>query len=265
MRAFFHVKGVTVTPNLLNRLRASGVHLLISICIAALSAALVFLLWYPSPLAAASGVTSIFLLLLGVDISLGPLITLFVFDLKKPELKRDLLIVGVIQLSALIYGLHAVYIARPAYLVFAADRFDMVFANDLDDKKLAEAKLPQFRSLPVLGPQTIAAPLPTDPQERSALTLASVNGGADLPQLPKYYRPYADGRGAVLAHLQPLAKLKGFNADRPADVDQVLAKYAPGKVEAGYVPLRGKVKDLTVLIDRRSGAVLEIVDLKPWP
>jgi hypothetical protein len=253
-----------MAPHLVNRLRASGVHLLISLCIAALSAALVFLVWYPTPLAAASGVTGIFLLLLVVDISLGPLITLFIFNLKKPELKRDLAIVGVIQLAALLYGLHAVYVARPAYVVFAADRFDLVFANDLDEKKLAAATLPQFRQVPMFGPQIIAAPLPTNPAERQALLFATVNGGEDLYQQPKFYRPYADARGTVQQRAQPLARLKDFNKDQLVRVDQLIAKYQAGKRDAGFLPLKGKAQDTAVIVDRASGDVLEMVSLRPW-
>lgn len=253
-----------MAPHLVNRVRASGVHLLISICVAALSAALVFLVWYPYPLAQASGVTDIFLLVLVVDISLGPLITLFVFDLKKPELRRDLLIVGLIQLAALLYGIYTVYVARPAYVVFAGDRFDLVFANDLDEKKRSEARLPEFRRVPMFGPETIAAPMPTDPQERTTLMFESVNGGPDLYQLPKFYRPYADAKTSIVRHAQALEQLKAFNKERIAEVDSLSSKYRVKKADVGFVPLKGKIQDLSVVIDRTTGEVLEIVDLKPW-
>jgi len=54
-------------------------------------------------------------------VCLGPLLTLAVFDPKKKELKRDLSIILLIQLSALFYGIYTVSVARPAYIVFAVD------------------------------------------------------------------------------------------------------------------------------------------------
>ena len=74
----------------MNRFQACATHLLASGAAALLSSALVFLLWYPGLLSYASGVISIFLMLLWVDVVLGPLITLIVFNTKKKELKRDL-------------------------------------------------------------------------------------------------------------------------------------------------------------------------------
>lgn len=254
-----------MTPNLANRFRAAGLHLLISCVVALLSAALVFLVWYPGALAQASGVTDIFLLLLAVDISLGPLITLFVFNLSKPELKRDLAIVGIIQLAALLYGLHTVSVARPAFVVFASDRFDLVFANDLDEKKLSAAKFPEYRSVSLLGPKHAAAALPEDAKERTALIFDSVSGGDDLQHLPKFYRPYAELKDSIIKRAQPLATLKTFNRNRDAEIDALVAKYAQEKQDVGFVPLKGKTQDLTVIISRKTGAIMDIVDLHPWP
>lgn len=253
-----------MAPQMADRLRASGLHLLISLCVAALSAALVFLVLYPTPLAQACGVTEIFLLLLVVDISLGPLITLCVFNRAKPELKRDLLIVGLIQLAALCYGLHTVYIARPAYVVFAVDRFDLMYANDLDDAKLAPVTLSEFKQVPLLGPKTVAAILPADSAERSALTFSSATGGADLHQLPKYYRPLVQAKADIIAKSRPLAELNNFNRAETAKVTQLAEKYRARQIDAGFLPLKGKAQDVTVLINRADGTVLEMVDLRPW-
>ena len=76
---------------------------LLTICFAAL---LVFGIWYPYPYREISGGRELFLLVITVDVILGPLITLAVFNRKKPrsELRRDLAIVALLQLGALGYG-----------------------------------------------------------------------------------------------------------------------------------------------------------------
>lgn len=253
-----------MAPHLADRLRAAGIHVLISATIAALAAILVFTVWYPGALASAAGVTVIFLILLGVDIALGPLVTLIVFNKRKPELKRDLAIVGAIQLAALLYGLHAVYLARPAFVVFALDRFDLVLATDLDEKKLSAATVPAYRDQPHWGPTTVAARLPDQLAERNALMFGSVSGGDDLQHLPKYYRPYAESASTVAKLSKPLDKLIEFNKEHKAAVDALIAKYREQKIEVGFIPLRAKAKDMAVIVRRSNGDIAEIADLRPW-
>ena len=103
-----------------DRLRASAIHLAISLGIAALAALLVFALWYPYPYREISGGRALFLILVSVDVIIGPLITLAVFNRAKPakELRRDLASGGLIQLAALAYGLWTMFLARPVRRVF---------------------------------------------------------------------------------------------------------------------------------------------------
>ena len=61
------------------RIKAFLIHGLISISIALLVIGLVFFIWYPAPLAKAVGVTHIFLMMLAIDVILGPLLTLLVY------------------------------------------------------------------------------------------------------------------------------------------------------------------------------------------
>ena len=87
----------TPTANSLpSRLKASGIHLGISLTVALLAALLVFGLWYPYPYREMSGGRELFLIVVAVDVILGPLITLAVFNRAKPsrELKRDLVMVA---------------------------------------------------------------------------------------------------------------------------------------------------------------------------
>ena len=71
--------------NSINRFQAFTGHLIASACVASLLSLIVFMLWYPGTLAYASGVIDIFLLLLIVDVTLGPSITLIIFNKAKKE------------------------------------------------------------------------------------------------------------------------------------------------------------------------------------
>ena len=112
--------------NLKNRFYAFGLHILFSFLLLILALLLVFKLWYPAPLDQAMGVTEIFWFILGVDLILGPLLTFVVFNPKKKELKRDLIIILIIQIAAYIYGLYTVAQGRPVWQVFVVDDIELV-------------------------------------------------------------------------------------------------------------------------------------------
>src|SRR6476469_552996 len=131
-----------------SRLRAAAVHLGLSVLVAGLAGLLVFALWYPYPYRDISGGRDLFLLVVTVDIVIGPLITFAVFNRAKPaaELRRDLAVVGLLQFAALCYGLWTVQLARPVHMVFEYDRFRVV--HQLDIPAEIQAKAPADLNVP---------------------------------------------------------------------------------------------------------------------
>jgi hypothetical protein len=242
----------------LSRVQAAGTHLLLSVLIGASAAALVFLVWYPGLFAQLSGVLTIFGLLVLVDVTLGPLITLVIFNTKKKELGRDLMIVAAIQLAALAYGMYTVFTGRPVYLVHNASLLDLVFAADLSGDKLAKAKLPEFRTLPVWGPRLIAAPMPADPAQAAKIIAAAVSGGDDIQYLPEYYVPFETEKNRAMAQLKPLASLRAPDAkDQPA-LDKLRGTYAAKASEVGYLPVKASGQPAVAVFERNTGKLLEL-------
>ena len=78
-------------------------HLICSCTVAAITAAIVFLVWHPAPLAKAVGVTHIFLLMLAIDAILGPVLT---WTVAKEGKARHLIRLGM-WLSATLRGQQA--------------------------------------------------------------------------------------------------------------------------------------------------------------
>src|SRR4249919_365709 len=112
----------------MSRWQASGLHLIISAAIAGAVIALMLSLWYPGPLFEAAGGNDLLVILIGVDVVVGPLITLVIFRSGKPGLKFDLSVIAALQIAALLYGMHAVFLARPAFIVFVRDQFQVASA-----------------------------------------------------------------------------------------------------------------------------------------
>ena len=144
------------------RLRAAGVHLALSAAAGAAVVALVFLAWYPVPMPALLGVEAILLIMLGVDVVLGPLFTLLVFDRRKPRLKWDLATIAAVQLAALAYGVFTVHQGRPAFVVFVKDRFEVVSPADLQPEARSAARRNPHAGIDPMRPRWVAADLLND-------------------------------------------------------------------------------------------------------
>ena len=97
--------------------------------------------WYPYPYRELSGGRELFALVVAVDVVLGPLITLVIFNPAKTRchLVMDFTVIGLLQVAALAYGLWTVFVARPVHLVFEYHRMAVVHAIDVDSDLLAKA------------------------------------------------------------------------------------------------------------------------------
>ncbi|UDM38568.1 type IV pilin accessory protein [Acinetobacter haemolyticus] len=231
-------------------------HLSISFLIALLVIGLVFFIWYPSPLAKAVGVTHIFLMMLMIDVILGPLLGLLVYKEDKKTLKFDLSIIILIQLSALIYGMYSISAGRPVWLVFSVDRFELIKKNEVIDVNLGQAQK-QFQHVS-WKPQLVALQFAQDSQQRNQEMFTEVFSGVSLAQHPERYVELAKVKQQIKQRAQDLAILSQYN-DK-ALVEKILAQYPQANT---FVPLKANAVDMTVLIDTK-GEVVKIVDLRPW-
>ena len=241
------------------RLKAAGIHLAISLAIAAMAALLVFFVWYPYPYREISGGRELFLLVVAVDVVMGPLMTLAVFNLAKPrkELRRDLGIIGLLQLAALVYGLWTVAVARPVHLVFEIDRFRVVHAVDVPPELISRAS-PALRQLPLTGPTLLSVRDFKDSKENFDATMAALQGLA-IGARPDFWQPYADSKIQILKTAKPLAELKARFPANKKDIDSALQASGHVAIGVGYIPMVGRQTFWTVLIDLKTAEVLAFV------
>ncbi|MDR1646434.1 MAG: hypothetical protein LBR88_00095 [Zoogloeaceae bacterium] len=247
-----------------SRIRAFLWHLSISGLIGLTALVLVFFVWYPAPLQKAVGVTEIFLIVLAVDVILGPCLTLAV---ARPGKKRHLLIMDLsiiiaCQIAALVYGLSTVAQGRPSWIVLNTDRADLVRTFEVDTRHLDKAQ-PEYRKVPWGQPQWVFATLPEDAplEEKNNVLIESATGGPDLYHRPEYYAPVSvpEATAMLRQKAQPLEKLAEFNP--PEMVATVLAETPQADA---WLPLMCNVQAMTVLVNKKEGRILKIVDLNPW-
>jgi len=232
-------------------------HFFISICISLISLFWVFNVWYPGPLAKATDVTYIFLMLLAVDIILGPILGFVVYNEKKKTLKFDLAVIFLLQLSALAYGAYSISQARPVWIVYNVDRFELVRKNELVDTNIQQAQ-PQFQKPSWFKSQYVATEFAKDIQQRNDEMFAEVLGGISIAQRPERYVELTQAKTQIQQRAQKLELLQQYN--NKADVEKILAKYPQA---TAFLPMKANAVDMTVLIDQKAN-VVKIVDLRPW-
>lgn len=230
------------------RTRAAAVHLLISLALAALVAALVFGLWYPGAFRLLSGGRELFFLVIAVDVVLGPLLTFTVFDLSKgwPHLRRDLALIALIQLGALGYGLYTVLLARPVAMVFEVDRFRVLTSEQVLLSELPQAR-PEYRSLPLTGPWLLGTRLPSRGPESNEALLTSIDG-VDIGQRPRFWQPYSESTTDALARSRPVAVLLAHYPQRAAELNSRLRDLKIDPASVAFLPVMAR-GDWVALLD----------------
>lgn len=244
-----------------DRVKASGIHLGLSLAIALLAALLVFGLWYPYPYREISGGRELFLLVVAVDVILGPLITLAVFNRKKPlrELRRDLAIVVLIQLGALAYGLWTVFVARPVHVVFEYGSFRVVHAIDIPSELLAQTP-PDVNALPLTGPTLLGLRPFSNDKERMEATLVALQG-VSLSARPDLWQAYSKSVPEILLSAKSVAELKGRFTDQVTEIDRVLTDAGRTDQAAVYLPMAGRNSFWTVFLDPVTAQVIASMPL----
>lgn len=238
------------------RLQAAGAHLILSGLVALAAAALVLEIWYPMPYREVSGGRELFLLLVSVDMVVGPLLTLAIFDRSKGRtvLRRDLTVIALVQLGALGYGLHTVWHARPVYLVHEVDRFRVVRAVDLETQDLKQAPS-ELQALPWSGPRIIGTRRPQDEQEKlESIELALT--GVDIGMRPAYWKPYADARADVVARARSLSEWRQRHPERAAEVEGVVKQTGLPLEQLAYLPLMSIKSDWVMVVHAQTGDVV---------
>ena len=243
-----------------NKIKASLLHLLISLAIVGSFIAFATLVWYPSPFLKISGLGNIILILVTVDLILGPALTFVLYKPNKKGLKLDLSIVAATQLAALLYGMHTIYIAHPIYTVYAIDRFSLINPTDIDINALKD------NSLKVSGwwkPEIVYAQKPQDPKIATQILLDALSGKPDIDARPQYYEPFMPHSQDVLAHSLPLDALQS-DATNKSKLEQFLAQHGKTANDYAYLPLIGKDNDIIWVWSRAPFQPIGTLDINPW-
>ena len=246
----------------MTRFRAFAIHLTASAGIVLALLGLMLWVWYPAPYFEINGGWQVWRILAGVDVVLGPLLTLIVFKPGKPSLKFDMSCIIFIQLAALIYGGTIIYQQRPAFVVFGTDRFTTVSAAEVEFDKL---KSPKLQRVAGIGPLLAQALPPADPKLRQELMFAVIMGGEkDLEYRAELYEPYRPDLAQLRTRSLDLDKIAALDADAKAAIAAFAAHHGGQLENYLYLPLKGKNKDIIMALSAQDGMPAGFISISPW-
>jgi hypothetical protein len=245
------------------KFRAFGFHFVATLIVTLISAALIFLVWYPDPFARMVGGFKLFLLVAGCDLALGPLLSLIVYNSRKTRLALtiDYTIIGIVQIAAFIYGVYSVSQARPAYVAFVKDRLEVIAAGEIADTDRAEAKNAKYGTARRWGPLLVATFV--EPQDKSDALWAALEG-RDVGVRPKFYVEYETQIDAIKLQSKPLETLEKRRPDSKGPIREALTELQRPASDFRWLPVRHTKGFWTALIDDKSGYPAAYIPVDPY-
>jgi hypothetical protein len=242
---------------------ATGIHFLVTAASSACAAALVFLAWYPDPFQTMIGGTKLFILVTTCGLALGPLISLVVYNSRKSRraLLFDYVVVGTVQIAALVYGVYLLAGARPVYVAFSLDRIEIVSARDISPAERAAARNPLYRSFPIAGPRLVAVVIPLE--EHNDALFEAMNGNEEHLR-PRFYVPYESELANIRTRAKPLAELESAHPESKPLVDKVIATLRIPESRMRWLPARHRKGFWTALIDLEDGKPKSYIPVDPY-
>jgi hypothetical protein len=248
------------------RLKALGLHLLASSVALTLIFGALYLGWYRWPGWYLADVSQVVFLMAGVDLVVGPLLTFVIAKASKPRrvLMRDVAVIVLVQLFALIYGTMSIWNGRPLYYAFSENVLQVVQAYDINPGELALARrqkaalAPHWYSLP----RWIWAPLPQNSDERDRIVASAVSGGDDVISMPRYFKPWDQGLPALRSQLKKVDDLGYFSAAEKKALKEHMRAAGLSSDQLNSIPLTGRGHPLLAVLDPASLKITEIFKAK---
>ena len=242
------------------RIKAFLIHLVISLVALAAILYVVVFIWYPPPFFAADGGWQGVRIIMGVDLVLGPLLTLAVYNPAKglTKLKRDLITIGIIQVCSLAVGTWIVADQRTRMVSFANNRFVSMTETQIRESGISEQV---YASLKTQHPPMAYVRLPDDPAEREQVVMGNL-GGTPLFKRGDLYEPLTrENRMKIVDQGFNIDHVASVNPDLRPIVDEFLRQNDRSADQVVALPLYCRYAVLSLILDAESGEIIDTLDI----
>ena len=244
------------------RLKFFLLHLLSSAAVLTLILGGLYLGWYRWPGWYLTDVTRVVLVMVCVDVVLGPTLTFIIASQKKSrrELARDIGIIVAAQLCALTYGSAQLWSGRPLYYAFSENVLQLVQAYDIDanEAELGREQNPTLAPHWYSLPRWIWAPLPQDPETSQKIVAAAVTGGDDVTSMPQYFKRWEDGVTSLRAQLKKVDSLAYFGPSEKRKLKEKMQAAGLSDDQSNTMPLTGRGHPLLAVFDTANLKITQV-------
>jgi len=245
----------------MTRFQAFTKHFLLSAVIVGTACAVIWYAWYPAPLFEFVGAWSAVQVLIGVDLIVGPVMTLILYKAGKRWLWLDMTVIAIIQLTAFGYGMSVIYQERPCYMVFAVDRFELVTCSMIDPQLL--------KSNEAIGPKDWRSPLyavanfPSDQNEFQKLQEEVIFEGApDIALRPNLWSTYDENISKQLSAVAIPAASLSLTDEMRKEYSDIEARIDKEPWLIAATTMKGQV--ITLAIDPDTLRPMGHLPINPW-
>ncbi|MDO6467339.1 hypothetical protein Q4498_04355 [Neptunomonas phycophila] len=238
-------------------------HSIVSISVVSIAYLYLFFFVYPEPFGELLGAFKVFWILCFVDVVVGPLLTLIVYrDSKKRREKLiDFVLIGLLQFSALSYGLLTLYSSRPVAIGFEGDRFRLVQRFDLIEHDVNSNSYASDLSFNGVRPVGIKMFKDGSSQQLNSIR-DSLNGMHPSYKLSRW-EPYELVSQAVIDSSYPIADLIEKNKAYKKSMIDFLGDEIVDNFN--YLPLATPdFSNWIVIIDQRDAKILGYLPINGW-
>lgn len=243
----------------MSRFKAFSIHFAISFVIFLILLYFILIQWYPQPLFSTDGGWRVIRIIVGVDLVLGPMLTLIVFKSGKPGLKFDLAMIGLVQALALSWGVWNTYNERPAAVIYTLDFFTPVPAYQLKEQGMTAKKLKQFGDS---WPIVIYSDIPKI--KLSEVLAKSMREGKPLYLFTEYYKKFNKEQAPILK-ASSMKNLEKYVEDKPElkKLYQRSLVNRSANTNISYLALHSRDKWVTVVFDLDDMKIIDTIDIEP--
>ena len=243
----------SLKDKLIPKLKATSIHLLISLLIFLVILYFILYDWYPEPFFTAQGGWQGIRLMALVDLVLGPALTFIVFNHLKQRkaIIFDLSLIAAIQIAVLIWGGLQVYTQRPIALVFWADAFYTVTGDDYSVQGIDNPDFSQFSAH--VPPLIYSRPLTTliEMEQFRRLTEKKIPVYAHV----SLYETIEDNLSSVFLHEVDIEEVKSKNSAMKSQLEKIVQ----GNIaDYNYIALKAKYQNMILIMEENGNLVGEV-------
>jgi len=243
----------------ITRFKAFAIHIGISIAIFLCLLALLLGYWYKPPFFDLEDGPRAVQIIIFVDLVLGPLLTLIVFKPGKPGLKFDLTLIAVFQLSALIYGMWMVQIARPVTVFLSYDALYIVSYRTIKESHIPKADIDKIIGL---EPTFFYIDLPKGQPGSVSDSMQAFKEGRAIEYIYSYAAPLSFSNKKQTSTIAiDIEQYTASNNEWSAILQNFMAIHKRTFATTTFLPIKGRRGNYILAVDNKDGEIIDYLQI----